>query len=198
MKFKSTFIVLFLPTLLSAQGKYLKSETNGVCFSGGYAKDDLSGALNFELGYSLHGFTDIGLAYSRVALDDASSLIGNFYGLNLNLHLIKQSPAVPVSFLISTSYSLGGYSSNFLEENNSEIEVSAFSFGGTFYGVLSKGHQIEMMPELGLSYTMASAEIVNSDASVDKSGASMYMSISLIFFESDTKSLCSYPRYFRC
>ncbi len=185
MKFKSILVLLFLPALLSAQGKYIKSENNGVCLSGGYVKDDFSGAFNLKLGYSFHGFTDIGLAYSRISLDDASSLVGNFYGLNLNLHLFKQRPALPISFLVSTSYSLGGYSSEFLEHNNPEIQASAFSFGGTIYGVLSQGHQIEIMPELGLGYTMASAQIVNSNASVDKSAASMYMSISLIFFESD-------------
>jgi hypothetical protein len=107
------------------------------------------------LGIASNGIVDIGFNYQRSKSDEQDDLIANFYGASLTIHFLKLSEKTAVSFSLSGSYLLGGYSSDYLDRYNIKMGGTILGLGGNIAWVMNKGANTEIMPPIGIT----SAEI---------------------------------------
>ncbi|MBD3196426.1 MAG: hypothetical protein GF317_15310 [Candidatus Lokiarchaeota archaeon] len=190
------FLFLLVPNIAFSQGRYIEKGQNGFGISGGFSSNKDAKGFGGNIGYSISGILDLGFSYSRSTTNDEPKIYSDDISPSINIHILKQSINVPISFSMGAKYIKSYYSGDFLDDYDLELNSSGFVIGGEIAGKIPIDKDFAVMPSFGISYYSYSAEIKDqygNSAEDDDSVTDFIFELPLIFYVGSKNLFCISP-----
>jgi hypothetical protein len=172
----------------SAQTQFLDGNASGFGVNVGLINGEASTGFGGEVSLSSNGLFDLGVGLNRYSIDDEEMGLTELSALGVaprvNVHLMRQSKAVPFSVMATGSYEWVSYSGDLLDDLDVDMTGASYDFGGALYTRFALNPVLDLVPSVAVRHVenkIETEDALGAAVSRDDTGTTFSVTPSLGF-----------------